>query len=103
MDGDLAVEILKQIRDELRQTRTELSARIDQTNARLDQTREELSGRIDEVARRVVESEMRTATAITALAGTLNDVKQLLREGFDLRGRVEKCEQDIADLRRRVG
>ncbi|MCZ7687553.1 MAG: hypothetical protein M5U28_55965 [Sandaracinaceae bacterium] len=34
----LTVEILRQIRDEIVATRTDLGARIDQTNVRLDQT-----------------------------------------------------------------
>lgn len=55
---DLTIQILQGIRDEIRETRTELSGRLDETNVRLHETRTELS-------RRIVESEIRTATAIT--------------------------------------
>ena len=87
--------ILREIRDEIRQTNAQLdqtNARLDQTNARLDQTREELG-------RHIVDSEMRTATAITGLAGTLAEVKTLLADRHDLTNRVARCEHDIADLK----
>lgn len=49
--NDLTVEILKQIRDEIRLTRTDLSERIDQTNSRLDQT----NSRLDQVKSTLLE------------------------------------------------
>ena len=108
MTGDLTVRILTEIRDAVRETngrldhtRDELSSRLDETNSRLDQTRDELSSRIDVLTHRVVESEIRTATAITDLAGTVRDVATLLREQNDLRPRVERCERQIAALERR--
>lgn len=82
---DVTIEILKDIRDEVRQTRTDLSERI------------------DGLSRRVVESEIRTATAITDLAGAVNQMTGVLRASHDLRPRVERCEQDIAELKKRVG
>jgi uncharacterized protein Yka (UPF0111/DUF47 family) len=92
MPEDLTVHILREIRDEIRQT----NQRLDQTNQRLDQTREELG-------RRITESELRTATAITDLAGAVRDVRQLLQDRLDLRDRVERCEQDIDQIKRRLG
>jgi hypothetical protein len=68
---------------------------VGETNERLDDLRSELS-------RRIVESEVRTSTAITDLAGTVRDLTGVLRAQADLRPRVEKCERDIDDLRRRV-
>ncbi len=111
---DLTIEILKDIRDEVRQTRTDLSTRIDATNVRLETLREGLSGRIDTLrdelseridglSRRVVESEIRTATAITDLAGAVSQMTGVLRASHDLRPRMERCEQDIAELKKRVG
>jgi hypothetical protein len=44
----ITVEILKQIRDEIRTTREDLGARIDQTNSRIDRLGAELGGRIDQ-------------------------------------------------------
>ena len=103
--SDITIEILQGIRDEIRLTRTDLSERLDQTNARLDQTNgrlDQTNGRLDELSRRVVESEVRTSTAITDLAGTMRDLTVVLRAQGELRPRVEKCERDIDELRRRV-
>ena len=91
MKNDVTVEILKDIRASVRET----TARIEQTNAEIGTMREELS-------RRIVESEVRTATAITELAGSVRDVASLLRTQNDLRPRLERCESEIAELKRRV-
>jgi predicted nucleic acid-binding Zn-ribbon protein len=96
---DVTVAILREIRDEIRETnerldrtRNELGARIDQTNERLDQNNQ-----------RITESEMRTATAIAGLAGTLGDVKELLSSRLELKDRVERCELEIAEIKQRLG
>jgi len=67
---NLSLEVLKQIRDEGKKT----NERLDETNERLNLTNERtnvtnvrLDQMRDELSRRIVESEMRTATAITAL------------------------------------
>lgn len=91
MASDLTVRILSDIRDAVRET-----------NTRLDETRTELSARIDQTNTRIVESELRTATAITDLAGSVRELSTLLREQHDLRPRVERCEQQIAALERRL-
>jgi uncharacterized protein Yka (UPF0111/DUF47 family) len=82
---DLTLEVLNGIRQELRDTR------------------EALGSRLEEVSRRVVESEVRTSTAIADLAGTVREMTSVLRAANDLRPRVERCEHDIADIKRRVG
>jgi chromosome segregation ATPase len=96
--GDLTLEVLKSIRDEVRQT----NGRLDQTNARLDQTNERLDGLREELSRRIVESEVRTSTAIGDLAGTVREMTALLRNLVDLRPRVERCEQEIDALKQRL-
>jgi chromosome segregation ATPase len=108
--ADLTVQILREIRDEIHKTneqldgvRNELSVRIDRTNERLDGTNERLEELRSELSRRIVDSEVRTATAITALAGAIGDVKQLLADRLDVQDRVARCEQDIALLKERVG
>jgi chromosome segregation ATPase len=102
---DLAIEILKGIRDEIRQT----NARLDQTNTRLDQTNtrlDALTTRIDGLeeglGRRITESELRTATALTELASDIRDLTTLLRTQLDLRPRVERCEREIDALKARL-
>lgn len=103
---DLTLKVLIEIRDELRSHGGRIdqtNARLDQTNAKIDQTNARLDLVRDELGARIVESELRTATAITDLAGSVREVKVLLRDRLDLRDRVERCEQDIADLKKRVG
>jgi predicted nucleic acid-binding Zn-ribbon protein len=97
--SDLTIEILKDIRDEVKSVRDE----VRQTNVRLDQTNERLETGLAEVSRRIVESEIRTSTAITELAGTVHEMTQVLRAQHDLGPRVERCEHDIAALQRIVG
>lgn len=90
--ADVTVQILREIRDEIRKT----NERLERTNERLDQTREELG-------RHIVESELRTATAITGLAGALGEVKDLLASRSSLDGRVTRCEREIEALKERIG
>lgn len=105
---DLTLSVLREIRDEGKRTNErleQLSGRIEQTNSRLDQTNERLdqtNENLDQLARRVVEPEVRTATAITALAGSIIDLGNMLRQDRDLRNRVERCEVDIAALKARL-
>lgn len=102
---DLTIEILKGIREEGRKTNERLeqtNAGIEQTNARIDQTNERLEHLGESLSQRIVESEMRTATAITDLAGTVRDLVTLLRTNNDLRPRLERCELEIAALKQRL-
>jgi len=96
---DITIEILKGIRDEVKQT-----------NTRLDSMRGELSGRIDslhdevkETNARIVASEVRTATAIADLAYATREMTDVLRAQHDLRPRLDRCEHDITALKQHVG
>ena len=74
--ADLTLEILKDIRDEIRVTRTQLSERIDSLGSRVDGVAERVdvvAERVDQLSVRVVESEIRTATAIADLSGTVRE------------------------------
>jgi hypothetical protein len=95
---DLTVQILREIRDAIGQT----NARLDQTNARLDQTNAQLDGTRDELRRALVESEMRTPTAIAAVAGTLSDIKELLSDRLQLRDRVDRVEREVELIKARL-
>ncbi len=106
---DITHEILTGIRQDLRG----LGTRIDATNEAVSGMREELSRRIDatneavsgmreELSRRIVESEIRTSTAIADLTGTVREMTAVLRAAHDLRPRVERCESEIAEIKRRV-
>jgi hypothetical protein len=89
---DITVQILRDIRDEIRNT-----------NARVDLLTDETKVRLDQLGDAVVGSEVRTIAAITALDGTLHAVHDALRSHNDLRDRVERCERDIAEIKHRVG
>lgn len=92
---DITVKILTEIRDSVRET----NVRLDNQSRQLD----EHSHRLDAVGDRIVEVEIRTATSIAALDGTLMEVKNLLRDRLDLRDRVDRCEHDIQLLKDRTG
>jgi predicted nucleic acid-binding Zn-ribbon protein len=101
---NLTLRVLREIRDAVVETNARLdqtNARLDQTNARLDQTNARLDQTREELSQRIVESELRTATAITELASAVGGVRDLLREQLDLRPRVERCEADIRELKSR--
>jgi len=88
---NLTLRALREIRDEVRRT----NERLDTTNERLDAMHAGLS-------QRIVESELRTATALTELAVTVREMTSVLRAQNDLRPRVDQCERDIAELRARL-
>lgn len=95
---DLTLEVLKQIRDEGKRT----GERIDETNARLNETNVRLESLRDDLGRRIVESEHRTATAITDLSGSVRELIGAIKEDRDLRGRLERVEKDVAALKQRL-
>ncbi len=103
---DVTIEVLKGIRQEIHGLRGDSNERFDAMNRRIDGTNERIdttNERLDTLTRRVVESEIRTSTAITDLAGTVREMTSVLRTANDLRPRLERCEQDIAEIKRRVG
>jgi len=91
---DLTVRVLVEIRDELRQTNQRvdrLSTGVDKLTAGVDKLTarvENVEAGLERVGQRVVESEVRTATAITELHGTMRDIRSLLENRLDLRDRV---------------
>ncbi len=95
---DLTVEILKQIRDELITTRTDLGARLDTLGARVDTT----NSRLDETNSRLDETNSR----LTAVEGTLLDLAQqqrfVVRHLSTLTQRDRRFEAELDDLRSRV-
>lgn len=103
--ADHTLRVLTEIRDAVRSTNDRVdqtNARLDQTNARLDETNERLEGLGHTLGSRIAESEMRTATALSDLAGSLQKVTAILHDALDLRPRVERCERDITELQHKV-
>ena len=104
-DDNLTVRVLIEIRDELRGTNQRLdqtNARLDQANERLDQTNERLDQVRTDLKEELFAAEVRSATQMTALIGSSRDVADLLRDRFDLRDRVERCEREIEALKKRA-
>ncbi len=102
---DVTIEILKSIRDETKQTNSRLdrlTVQVDQLSERVDVTNERLERGLSDLAQRIVHSEIRTATAIAELAGTVREMTGVLKNASELRPRVERCEQDIVELRTRL-
>lgn len=102
---NLTVEILKSIRDEIRSTNT----RVDMLSGQFHEFRREMNelrGEVVEVTntlgRHIVESETRTATAVTALVGEVQTLTTHLRSQADLRPRVERNERDIEAIKARL-
>lgn len=124
--GGGTLKVLVQIRDAVRQMGAcidQTNARIDQTNARLEHMGTDLRGaiaetnsrldetnlRLDALTQHVIKSDLRWGTAIAALTAEVGgvksevrDVKLILRDHHDLPARMDRCEHDIADLKRRT-
>jgi len=99
------VEILRGIREDLGQVRDATT----KNGVEIAGLRVDTNQRFDEMARRIVESELRTATAITQLVGTMHNVdahlntqNTLLQALLDMRPRLERCERDIEHLKTRL-
>lgn len=102
---NLTLEVLKEIRDDGKRNGEridETNARLNETNARLNETNVRLESLRDDLGRRIVESELRTATAITDLSGSVRELISVIKEDRDLRGRMERAEKDIASLKQRL-
>lgn len=121
MNGDEILGVLREIRDEAKQT----NARLDQTNARLDQTNtrlESLEGRVDFLERRVskgledvrgtldanaeqlrglaraqADAELRVASELVSVAGVIREVRDLIV------GKIDNHEKRIKTLEKRNG
>ncbi len=87
-NDDLTIQVLIEIRDQ-----------IGHTNARLDRVHEDLGT----LASRMTESELRTATVMHEMVASNREIGAVLRTRLDLRDRVERCEQEILALQRKVG
>jgi len=110
MSDDVTTKILIEIRDEIRttnqrldQTKTELKEEISLVRTELALVRTELREEIGQVRGEAVERELRLATQIVEQTAATRDLYTMLTGQLDLRDRVERCERDIGDLKKRVG
>jgi predicted nuclease with TOPRIM domain len=88
MATDLTIEVLREIRDGIRELHEDFNARLDQANQRLDQTNERLE---------------RVEHGLNDLGGFMRRIAldQAKHERFH-RHHVERLEGDVADLKERV-
>jgi uncharacterized protein YukE len=99
---DLTIEILKDIRAEMRSTRQELSA----TREELSATREELSERIDGTNKRLdvfAEGQLRLRTEVIEIISAVQQLTSVLREDRQLRRQVDDHERRLGSLEHRTG
>jgi hypothetical protein len=87
--------VLREIRDELKRT----NARLDHMDGRLGEVTEQ----VVDMRRYIPEVEVRLATAITAMAGTLGDVRDRLARAEDQGKRLDAFEQRLEALERKTG
>jgi uncharacterized coiled-coil protein SlyX len=88
--SDLTVEILKDIRDGVRQT-----------NQKLEETKQELSERLDRLEQRQTETEIRLATELSGVVGAVDKVRDALLVDRKLRDAVANHEARIRKLEKR--
>ncbi len=115
MESEVAIELLKNIRDEIRETRVSLSERIDATNTRIDAMDQRIDGRLEStnsridgtntrlerLERRQVEMEVRLATEIVALNGAVGKLVETLQADRGVRVTVRDHEKRITALEKR--
>jgi hypothetical protein len=100
---DLTVQILIDIRDEIKGTNAEVKQLKEETKQLKEETKKgfaEMGRRIDQTNRQLLTTETRLATEISALRAGYDDGAAERRE---LRDRVTRCERDIEELRQRLG
>ena len=126
MDGEAILEVLREIRDEARQTNHRLASlegRVDQTNQRLASLEgrvgfleqrtakgfEDLNGhlaahveRIEALTRRQTDSELRLATEVLSLADVTRQVRDLISKKLDDHARVTDHEERIRAIEHRI-
>ena len=110
MENEITVQVLREIRDEVKEVRRELSDEIKGVRQELKQTREDLGARIDEtnvrvdrLERRQTESEIRLATELVAVTAAVREVRDELREDRVLRRQFDDHERRIGALEKSRG
>jgi len=109
---DITIEVLKAIRSDLGAFRSEVNKRFDDVDARFDLVDARFEGvdarfegvdaRFDNMARQQVESEVRIATELVAVAGALNQLNDSLRAEA-VRDQLRDHEARLHKLESRTG
>jgi hypothetical protein len=103
--NELTIEILRGIRDETRKTNervdvlgSEVQSLRGEVKESLRELRTDLVDRIERVEQRETETELRLATELIGVAGAVREVRDLLREDRATRVRLEDHERRIAAI-----
>jgi hypothetical protein len=116
MDADLTVRILQEIREDIREFKTDVDRkfetidrrfeavdrRFDDMDRRFDVFREEVRAEFRATNLRITESDVRHATQMTEVIGMMREMHGELVKADRLEDRVSRCETDIAELKARV-
>ena len=103
-----AVQILREIRDEVRQTNARLdqtNARLDQSNARLDQTVSRLDqtvSRLDQTVSRLDQTDAHLGVIETTVLELAEQQRFAVRHLKSLAERDHRLDENVLDLQRRV-
>lgn len=110
--GDEILEVLKEIRDEAKQTNTRLESlegRVQFVERRLSSGFEGLTGRLDTyverldlITRRQTDGEFRLSSEVLSLADVTREVRDLLSRKLDDHQQVAEHEQRIRALEDRI-
>jgi hypothetical protein len=95
------VKLLGEIRDELKATRQEFSAELKLTRKELSSRLDETNSRLERVERRQVESEVRLATEIVAVATANDQLNATLTDNRKLRAQVTDHESRLRALEKK--
>jgi hypothetical protein len=79
MNGDKVLTVLKEIRDEAKQTNT----RLESLEGRVDFLERRMSKGLADLAAKQAEVEIRVATEVVSLAGVTREVRDLLERKLD--------------------
>ncbi len=90
--ADLTIQVLREIRNEIVLTRTDLGGRIDQTNARLDQT----NVRIEHVEHALLELATQQRFVVRHLDALSTRDRRIEADVEDLRARLDAVEKKLA-------
>ena len=108
---NVTTELLKQIRDELREFKTSTVERLDTVTARLDTTVERLDTtverldttveRLDRLERRQVEAEVRVSTELVSVVAAIHELRDVVVADRSLRRTVDDHEGRLVALEKR--
>jgi hypothetical protein len=101
MNGDEVLTVLREIRDEAKQTNARLASlegRTEFLERRVTAGFDKVAGQIDSVWHRLMESETRLATEVVSLASVTHQVKDLLVDAnlAELKARVASLEEQLS-------